>query len=254
MPPSRDDFAAALLDRRSVPPAGLIARPDVSPASRFAVHRNHIFASLSALLQARFPAIHRLVGADFFHHLAREFIVVHPPASPVLMEYGGALPGFLRSFAPVRHLAYLPDVALLEWSCHTAAHAADTVPVDLAGLAAMAPDEMARLSFSLHPSLALLPSDFPVVSIWRTNVEDAEPQPIPADLPAESALIVRPHLSVQVHPVPRDILRFIARLQAGDNLGDAAAASDAAFDLTAALAFLFRAGAVTGYRLVQPSS
>lgn len=170
------------------------------------------------------------------------------------MEYGAALPDFLRTFASVRHLVYLPDVALLEWSRHAVAHVADAVPTDLAGLAAMAPDEMERLHFSFHPSLALLPSDFPIVSIWRTNIEDAEPQPISASLPAEGALIVRPHLSVLVHAVTRPAARFIAHLQAGGVLGGAAALSDAEFDLTSALTLLFRAGAIAGYRLAQPTS
>jgi hypothetical protein len=251
LPPSLEPFADALLDRDTQMPGGLVARNGVAAEARFAIYRNNVFASLIALLAARFPAVARLVGDDFFAFMARAFVTSHPPRSPVLMEYGDDLPAFIAGFAPVRELRYLADVARLEWLRHQASHAADSAPVDLVALAAIAPEEMPRLRFDLHPSLAILKSSYPAFSIWRTNVEESRPTPISADLSGENVLIVRRHLAVAVHPVTADTADFVARLQAGDSLGDAAASVAAGFDLTA-LTLLFRAGAVTGYRLADP--
>lgn len=89
-------FSRAMLETRLEPPPGL------APARRFSVHRNNLYASLTDALRARYPAIERLVGEDFFQGAASLFIEVSPPSTPVLIEYGEAFPAFLESFAGAR--------------------------------------------------------------------------------------------------------------------------------------------------------
>ncbi|TDQ80598.1 putative DNA-binding protein [Dongia mobilis] len=238
-------FAAALREPRSAIPARLAARPGVDPAVRFAIYRNNMAAGLGRVLADRFPVLRRLLGADFFAALTDAFIRQHPPAGPVLLEYGALFPNFVERFPPSQHLAYLADVARLEWLRHCALLAADAAPIDRAALAAQPPDVMARLRFTLHPSLAILRSPFPIVSIWRANIDPANPAVVPAGLPGENALLVRPGLVAEIHAVPASRADFVERLQAGVALGDATNLVGA--DLTAALAFLLSAGILTGF-------
>lgn len=240
-------FAAALLDRGAAVPTGLIARPGVAAADRFRIYRNNVFAGLTAVLAARFPTCRRLVGPEFFAFMAGEFIAAHPPLAPVLMEYGAGLPAFLDRFAPIRALAYLPDVARLEWLIHIAACGADAFPSEVHRLGALPPDVMQDIRFDLHPTLGLLGSAFPVVSIWRAN--RGEPMPVAAGLPGEHALVLRVGEDVEIHAVPAVVADFIGDLRAGSTLG-AAAARD--IDLTATLTLLFRLGAVTGFAVHPP--
>ena len=89
------EFAGALLDPAAAVPMGIIG-PDGLPTSRrFAVYRNNVVISLIEALQANFPAIRRLVGEEFFHGMAREFIIREPPSSPILLEYGAGFPDFV---------------------------------------------------------------------------------------------------------------------------------------------------------------
>ncbi|MET0482188.1 MAG: DNA-binding domain-containing protein [Aestuariivirgaceae bacterium] len=231
-------FARALTDHDAALPPGLVGSP-----ARFNVHRNNIAASLTAVLASRYPVIRRLVGDDFFRAAAGDFIARHPPQSPALMAFGGAFGAFLTALEPAASLPYLPDIARLEWARHAAYHAADAEPADLSIMADLDPDRLPLLRLTLHPSAAIIGSPFPILSIWRTNSFDAAVIPIALDAGGETVLVVRPHLDVVTAIMPDGSDEFIAALAAGASLGEAAqaaAAHTAAFDLTAALAELFR--------------
>lgn len=247
---SEAGFARALWDARLARPEGIVGRAGRPTADRFDIHRNNIFASLTAALRARFPVVVRLVGDAFFSDMAVVFIRRHPPHSPVILEYGGAFAAFLEGFDAVDALPYLADIARLEWLRHLAAHGADAVPADLSPLAALPQPVMAELRFTLHPTAAVLSSAYPVVSIWRANAVAPDLHPILADSAGESMLIVRPHRQVLLLDLPPAGDALIAALGEGRTLGEAtalAAARDLDFDLTLSLAVLFRAGAITGF-------
>ena len=155
------DFRAGLASRAV--PAGMTARDPAEVVRRFAVYRNNVAHSLSRALAARFPVIERLVGADFFRPLAAAFIAAHPPASPMLFQWGADFPGFLAGFEPLRELPYLGDVAQLEWLRGEAYHAADARPADAAALARAA-EAPAQTLAQLHPSVRLITSRFAAVT------------------------------------------------------------------------------------------
>src|SRR5262245_48907071 len=152
----------------------LIAADGLDPRARLAVYRHHVLTTLTAVLEAAFPVVSRLVDRRFFGYAADAFIRRHPPTSPCLAEYGAEFPGFLGDFAPCRHLGYLPDVARLEWALAAAANAADCSALTTGALAALPAAETSRLVLRLHPSVALLDSPWPVDRIWRANQPDAD--------------------------------------------------------------------------------
>lgn len=158
-------------------PAGLTAPDPAEVPARFAVYRNNVAVGLRRALSARYPAVKRLVGCDFFAAAARVFAAAHPPASPILHAWGGALPDWLAAFPPVAHLPWLPDVARLEWLRALALHAADAAPADPGPLAGPQPE---RLRLRLAPSVAAFASPHPAVPIWAAQQPGAAPGPIPA--------------------------------------------------------------------------
>jgi hypothetical protein len=160
------EFRAAMLDDDADAVAGRVCADGLEARARLSVYRHHVFTSLTEVLESTYPVVVRLVDARFFRFAADRYIGAHPPTSPCLFEYGGALPDFLAEFAPSRQLAYLPDVARLEWAMNVALHAPDVVAVERAALA--------RGSWiALHPSVTLLRSPWPVDAIWRANQPEA---------------------------------------------------------------------------------
>src|SRR5437899_2589733 len=88
----------------------------LSPAERLDVYRNTFASVLTTALRLSYPAVHRLVGAEFFEGAARVFIETSLPRSACLDDYGDEFPGFLAGFEPVSSLACLADVARVEWA------------------------------------------------------------------------------------------------------------------------------------------
>ena len=247
-------FAQALLHEAGTVPQGVTSHTAPRPAKRFQVYRNNVFASLIEVVRARFPAVERLVGEEFFRAMARLFVEAHPPRSPVLLDYGGDFAAFLRGFPPAAELPWLADVAEIEWLCNRACHAPDAIPLEAAALAAIAPEHLGGLRFTLHPSARLFASGYPAVSIWEANTGDRDGS-LSGDLGAEAALILRPALEVMVLRLAPGAHAFTEALAAGMPLGAAAALAaeaDPAFALPEALGALLAAGALSDLTLSLP--
>jgi hypothetical protein len=244
--PFETALAGALLDTTQPVPDGITVRNAAVLTRRFAVHRNNVTASLVNALRSRFPIVEKIVGEDFFAAMARVFVTEHPPRTPVLATYGDAFPGFVATFDPAREVAYLADVARLELARSRAYHAADAAPLGAAQFAARDAAAVSGIRVNLHPSLQVVRSPHPIVTIWAMNSGGQELAPID-DWRGEDALVVRPQLDVEVRLLPPGGAVFLLALAAGRPIGEAAAAARADhpdFDLTLNLAALMGSGLV----------
>src|SRR6516164_9064562 len=105
--------------------AGYILADGLASEGRLNVYRNTFIGALTTALRLAYPAVHRLVGPEFFEGAARIFIEKEPPRGAYLDGYGSGFPEFLAQFRQAASLAYLPDVARLEWTVSRALHAPD---------------------------------------------------------------------------------------------------------------------------------
>jgi hypothetical protein len=192
---------ASLLDGDDGAVAAMLA--EHVGADRLNIYRNTFVTGVTKALRLTYPAVHRLVGADFFEGAAALFIAQHPPRAAYLDQYGAEFPEFLRNFQPAAALRYLADVARLEWAVSRAIHAADAAPLDLARLAALSPQDQGRVCFVPHPSVALLYADYPVDTIWRgvLDADDAALAGVDLDAGAVRLLVERRDIGVDVSGV-----------------------------------------------------
>lgn len=247
-PDFQDAFSAALFDPDAGPPPGVAAGADGRPAEkRFAVYRNNVIASLIEALGKAYPAVERLVGPEFFKAMAGVHVRAHPPQSPVMLFYGEAFPEWLEAFQPAASLPYLPDVARIERARRRAYHAADATPLTPADaeavFGALAPEAVALSRIQLHPSLHLVSSAHPALSIWRMADAGGGGK---APAGPERTVIVRPDETVEMRAADAGAFAFLDALSAGARLVDAATAGTTAhsdFDLAAAL----RGGLTAGF-------
>lgn len=245
-------FATALLQPQMPCPRGLATWNGSDPARRFAIYRNNVVVSLVEALSAVCPVVRALVGDAFFHAMARAYVDARPPRSPLMATFGQDLPDFIAGFAPAAGLPYLADVARLETARIRAHHAADARPAGPADFAALPADALNRVRIEVHPSAVLLSSDAAIVSLWAAHqgaldiadVDPAEP---------EDALVIRPHLDVDVVRLRPGEHPFLAALAAGETVETAAEralADTPALDLPLALHALVTSGFAA--RLVLP--
>jgi hypothetical protein len=239
---SQTAFAAALLNPEAEVPRGVVG-PDGEPApKRFSVYRNNVASSLTQALEAAFPTVRKLVGDTFFAAMAGVFLRVHPPTSRMLMLYGAEFPKFLQGFPPVGHLGYLPDVARLDQAMRESYHAADSRALDEAAFQRLMASDLAELRLTLAPSLRLVRSTWPIVSIWLANAEGG-PAPTAG---AEDALILRPDFDPRPQILPSGGGAFVAELLAGQCLGAAVDMAGPGLNLPAVLGLLISGQAITG--------
>lgn len=246
---SQSAFRAALLDpARPVPPG--LTDPEGRPAGRrFDVYRNNVTVGLTEALRQSFPALRKLVGEEFFTAMAQEHLRAHPPASPMMMFYGEAMPGFLEAFAPVAHLPYLADVARLELALRQSYHAADVAPVEGTVLQALPPDRLLAARLTLAPALRLVRSRWPIHAIWAANLRGG----LPPDLARpENVLITRRDFDPEPAVLPSGAAKFLQSLLDGVTIG-AACDMAGAFDLTTTLGLLLAGGAIVGIVEGEPS-
>lgn len=239
---TQSQFAAALLDPEAPVPPGLVGPDGLYAPRRFAVYRNNVALSLTRALEAAFPTVRKLVGEAFYAALAGEFLRAHPPSSRMLMLYGAEMPGFLARFPPVAYLGYLPDVARLDQAMRESYHAADSRPLPEAEFSRLVGADIAGLRLRLAPSLRLVRSPWPVVSIWEANHEGgASPRAV-----AEDALVLRPEFDPRPWRLPAGGGVFVAGLTEGRALGDCVDMAGAALDLAAVLGVMIAGRAITG--------
>ncbi len=222
----------SLLEHDDSAAAAYIVRDELAPEQRLSVYRNTFISSLANALRLSYPAVHRLVGGEFFASAAQIFVQERPPRSAYLDEYGAEFPEFLTRFSPAASLAYLPDVARLEWTVNRALHAPDVGPLDVTQLTSIEPTDHDRVRFVTHPSVSLLRAAYPVDAIWRAVLAQDDTALAAIDLAVGPVWLMVQRLvtGVDVTRVDEGAWRFAAELCAGQPLG---AALDAAVGIDA---------------------
>lgn len=234
------------------------------PAARFGPHAplrapgtksrgsNGLGAHRSPLdgLITHFPATRRVAGDESFDAMARRFIVTERSCAASRFPSWEAFPSFLRSQGKAASIEYVADIAELEMARGKAEYAADALPINAHALPSLRAERLRWLGLVLHPSVFLVASRFPIVTIWETNQSEHENGRVDR-WSAEYALVARPFLEVEVRRLPPGGHAFISALSQGRTIAaavDAATAADPKFDIAINRALLIEANVVIGIR------
>ena len=245
----QDAFAEALRGASRIPPDEVRNPSGRSAQRRFGVYRNNVAAGLIAALGMRFPVVMKLVGEEFFREMARQYVALEPPHSPIMLLYGDTFPGFIEGFAPAAPVPYLAAIARLEMARGMAYHAADAVPLGAEAFAALPANDLAGMTAVLHPSMSVVESGYPIHSIWMVNQPDAAVVPISPWAP-ETALVARPYTSVEVRKLQPGEGIFLTELARGATFASAVEAATKTaerFDMVRSLKLLIDAGLVVRF-------
>ena len=234
-------FHAGLLAPDAPVPDGLTDGQGRPAGRRYGVYRNNVTVSLRDALAEGFPSIVRLIGRENFDHVARAYLRQSPPATPLMMQYGAALPDFIAGLEQLAHLPYLPDVARIDVAMRQSYHAADSTGIDPVALQKLGEDELLATRLVFAPSLVLLRAKWPAGSIWRYTMRGGD-KPKSA---AEDVLILRAEFDPEpfiLGPGAADVLNA---LRDGTPFGQALDDADDGFDLAPLLDLLLTHAAIT---------
>jgi Putative DNA-binding domain len=253
--PSLRDLQTQMLDALlAASPEGavpLIAAPADQALPRLRVYQNNVQSNFEDALRSSFPAVERLVGAEYFRQTAHRFQRHHPSPSGDLLHAGSLFPGYLAHLHADDDFSYLGDVARLEWLIQETLLSTDHAPLNLPALSRVAPGAYDALRLELHPALRLFESRYPVLRIWTANVGDAEPEIIHLQSGGDRLAVMQRELQLQFHRLNATEHGFLNSLSRGDTFAaavDCGSTSDPDFDATAALQRFVSAGAIVGFR------
>jgi len=223
------EFAGAIV-RGEEPSSRTAARyRNYSSEVAIGVYRNNYRGNLHDALAGAYPVVEQLVGKDFFRLITRQYIGEHASHSGNLHRYGAEMADLLASFEPARGLAYLSDVAALEWACHCAYFADDAAGLDTGKLAQLSAEQYPDLILHTHPACRLLHSSYPVAAIWHAHQPGADSDfRIDLDVGSCNALVSRKDDVVLVDDLSDAEADWLKRIQGGASLG---AATDVTLEL-----------------------
>jgi hypothetical protein len=230
------EFSAALYGEPSLIERAIRDAPP-GMADRLGIYRNNLRANFAATLELEFPVVALLCGADFFAELARDFQDAHPSRSGDLQRIGAPFADYLRKRFGTTEYAYFADVAALEWAREEAVTAPEAPPLALDMLQAVPADDIDQWRATLHPSVRLVESPWPILTIWRAHQSAPDIPAVDLGVGGERVLVWRSGGAqlAALAAAEHSWLRAIdARASFGEALDDALA-DDASFDLTAAL-------------------
>jgi hypothetical protein len=176
--------------------------------------------------------------------MVRRFIVAERSCPARRFPNWEAFPSFLRGQGKAASIEYVADIADPEVARGKAKYAADARPIRAQAFPSLA----AELRLVLHPSIFLVASRFPIVTIWENNQSEHENGRV-GQWSAECALVARPFLEVEVRRLPPAGHAFISALSQGRTIAaalDAATATDPQFDIAINRALLIEANIVIG--------
>lgn len=190
-----------------------------------AVYRGNAAATAERALAAAYPTVQQLLGDESFAQLARVLWHHQPPLHGDLALFGAGLAVWIDGEAQLADEPYLADVARIDWAVHAIERAGDGVQPP-SGLALLGELDPSRLRLQLRPELGLLPSKWPVVTIWqahrRADAERFAPaREALARGEAEIALIARPGWVAEVERIDEACCRFMGALRRGAELSGA---------------------------------
>jgi len=209
---------------------------------RMQIYRHIVENTLAEALQTSYPAILLLVGEAFFAIAADRYMRRYPPKTGNLQDYGAQFSALLSEMKEATDIAYLPDIARLEWARQLSFLAADVEPMapsDIACRLQGAGDQ--PIQMILHPSVKLLISTHPVFDIWHYCMQASEDS-LHLDENAQSVLLWRDHARIAMQLMDAPAIVFLAAVLDGMDMQHAFAEVRAQghvdFDLSELLPFL----------------
>jgi hypothetical protein len=248
------NFAAAMTGGDPGAIAAAVVADAPGAAARLQIYRNHFSVTLVEALEATYPVLRRLVGAEYFTRAARRFIRTAPPAGPCLFEYGQAFPDHIAQEPGAAPLVYLRDVGRLEWAVNAAYHAADAPRLAATALADLPVARLLEVRLTLQPSCRLVSSPYPIDRIWKVNQSCGGGDGETVDLAAGGVrlFVYREREEVGWQKLAAGEFAFVRALAVGANLQEAAAAAAEignGFDIPAFVAACLDAGVFSAFTL-----
>ena len=198
----------------------VIGTARVPIATRLGIYGNAYRARLIETLEAHYPALLALLGADDFASLGAAYVYAHDSNFASIRYYGAQLGAFLAAHADYADIPVLAELARWEWAMTEVFDASDAASIQVGALAQILPQQWAQLRFDLHPSLRRLDLNWNAPAMWKELTSAREPPVARAQVAVVHWLLWRAELQIFFRPLPPEEAQALAAVLAGESFGD----------------------------------
>ena len=184
------------------------------------VYQNNAKETFRQALAASFAIIAQLVGDACFAGLSAKYVEAHPSVDPDLQRFGEGFPDFLDRYYGASAHRYLADVARLELAAEQVLLEREVAPLNARILRSVPASAMPALRFIPSPGARLVPSEFPILDIWRMHY-DEDSASVSLDAGPNYVLVVRESGNSVLRALTPEQFEIANRLFQGQSLGDA---------------------------------
>jgi len=183
------DFQRGILTGDDTVLAEIQDSPREKRETLYGVYRYAYGSRLVEAMRNDHELLHRYLGDEMFDEMGHAYVKARPSEHPNLRWFSQGLPEFLKTAAPYCNHPELSDLAALEKALNDAFDAAEGAVLELAAMAAFAPEAWPDLKFGPHPTAARLDLSTNAATIWLALKNDETP-PDAAALEQPSRLLV----------------------------------------------------------------
>lgn len=183
------DFQRGILTGDDAVLGEILDGPREKRETLYGVYRHAYGSRLVEAMRNDHALLHSYLGDEMFDEMGHAYVKARPSEHPNLRWFSQGLPEFLKSAEPYCNHPVLADLAALEKALNDAFDAAEGKVLDLAAMAAFAPEQWNELKFQPHPSATRLDLSTNATAIWMALKNDETP-PDAATLEAPSRILV----------------------------------------------------------------
>ncbi len=221
----QQNFKDALLTGETACLSDALCQQDeggMSKQEQVAVYRNNMIGGLTNTLKQIYPACRRHLTDEHFLPAARGYIATHPSTHYDLNFYGAGFAQFIQQlsadYAAISDRPYLPELAHLEWLCHSAYYAQDDGAFDFAAFERAAADQPDTIRFVPSNSLALLSSCYSLKQIRETSGDLSQSLVSPLTDATKHLCISRRKWEVAVDEINAEVYHLITAVLNNNSL------------------------------------
>lgn len=207
------DLQAFLLRGDESVKAQVVGTERVPIDARLGIYHHAYRVRLAEALCANYPALSKLLGAEQFAQIAAAYIDANDSRTFSIRHYGDALANFVRT-------PFQAELARWEWTIADVFDAADAVPVGVAALASIAPEQWSDLSFGFHPSTRRLALASNAVQVWKAVTADSELPAPSSDVEPATWLLWRQDVRTLYRSLDASEAQMIDAAMAGGRFGE----------------------------------
>lgn len=191
-------------------------RVSLTPIDRINIYRNNTRQARVRALSDIYPITEQVLGARFFSMLCHRYSQDHPASHWDLNQYGQELPQFITEqaadFDSLAELPYLEQLGQLEWLLHQAYYAADSSGFPLEQFSNLDVDRQQACRLVLAPSVALIPSDWPIYELWQCWQAGKLPETLAPLTKTEYLCVSRKHYRPEVTTITPAMFLLLSKL------------------------------------------